>query len=352
MILEELEKIKNGALEQIKKIKDPKTLENLKTKYLGRKSQLSAVLRDLKKLSDQEKPKIGALANEIKNELQEAFTNLEKHLHNLDAAPSGEFIDLTMPGQSGHYGHLHPLSQVQYEIEDIFSSLGFSILDGPELEADYYNFSALNMPAAHPSRDTQDTFFVEDWLAEKSNGKLDDKLRLVLRTQTSAMQVRTMEKYGAPLKAIFPGRVFRYEATDARHETTFSQIEGLMIDKDISISHLIAFLKIMLKGIFKREVGVRLRPGYFPFVEPGFEVDVECLICSGQGCPVCKQTGWVEMIGAGLVHPNVLKAGGLDPKEWSGLAFGVGSTRLSMLKYGINDIRLMNCGDLRFINQF
>jgi phenylalanyl-tRNA synthetase alpha chain len=218
--------------------------------------------------------------------------------------------------------------------------MGFMILDGPELESDYYNFEALNIPTWHPARDTQDTFYIEA------------KEKLLLRTQTSPVQVRAMQKYGAPLRCVVPGRVFRNEATDVSHDHTFYQLEGLMIDKDISITNLIAVMKELLSGIFKREVNVRLRPGYFPFVEPAFELDIQCLICGGKGCSVCKQSGWLELLPCGLVHPNVLKAGGIDPKKYSGFAFGLGLTRLVMMKYKIDDIRLLQSGDLRFLNQF
>lgn len=352
MIKEKLENLKKEALHEINRIADTQSLEKLKVKYLGRKSQLSLILREIKKLAEEERPKIGNLANEIKKCLQDAFEILDKNLKNNKDVEKKNFVDPTLPGHRSNYGHLHPLSQIQYELEDIFLAMGFMILDGPELESDYYNFSALNMPADHPSRDMQDTFFIEDWQVENHIKIADLKNRLVMRTQTSATQVRAIEKYGAPLRAISPGRVFRYESTDARHESTFYQLEGLMIGRDISLSHLIATLKIIFKSIFKREIKLRIRPGYFPFVEPGLEIDVDCLICQGKGCPVCKKTGWVEMLGAGLVHPNVLNAGALDPKIWSGYAFGIGLNRLAMLKYGINDIRLFNSGDLRFIKQF
>jgi phenylalanyl-tRNA synthetase alpha chain len=224
--------------------------------------------------------------------------------------------------------------------------MGFMVLDGPELESEFFNFEALNIPADHPARDMQDTFFIEE---EKNT---DPRNRLVMRTHTSNCQVRSMRQYGAPLRAVFPGRCFRYEATDAVHEATFYQMEGLMVDKDISISHLISVMKMLLSEIFKKEVKIRLRPGYFPFVEPAFELDINCLICSGVGCPACKHSGWIEVLPCGPVHPNVLLAGGLDPKEWSGFAFGLGLTRLAMQKYGINDIRLFQSGDLRFLEQF
>jgi len=224
---------------------------------------------------------------------------------------------------------------VQRQIEEVFSRLGFIVVTGPEMESEYYNFEALNIPPMHPARDMQDTF----WLGN----------RKVLRTQTSAVQVRAMEKYGAPLRIIAPGRCFRYEAIDPSHENTFFQLEGLMIDRNISIANLIAVMRLLLTEVFQREVEVRLRPGYFPFVEPGFELDLRCEICGGKGCPTCKQSGWVELLPCGMVHPNVLKYGGIDAGVYTGFAFGLGLTRLAMMKYGIRDIRVMNSGDLRAI---
>jgi phenylalanyl-tRNA synthetase alpha chain len=250
-----------------------------------------------------------------------------------------------LPGEKIESGHLHPITIVRQELEDLFSSLGFMILDGPELESDYYNFEALNIPKHHPARDMQDTFYIDH---KNAAGEFD----LVLRTHTSPMQVRAMQKYGAPLRCVVPGRVFRNEATDACHEHTLYQLEGLMIDKNISIANLIAVVKEMLSGMFKQEIKTRVRPGYFPFVEPGIEFDMGCLVCHGQKCPSCKHSGWVEMMGAGMVHPNVLKAGGIDPNVYSGFAFGMGIDRLVMMKYGINDIRHFEGGDLRFLQQF
>jgi phenylalanyl-tRNA synthetase alpha chain len=241
---------------------------------------------------------------------------------------------------------------VLFEIEDILYSMGFKVLDGPELESDYYNFVALNMPEDHPSRDMQDTFFIEDWAEATEAKNLKENDKLVLRTQTSNMQIRAIEKYGAPLRIISAGRCFRYEASDASHDSSFYQVEGLMIDKDISVANLIGVIKMVLKAIFRRDVEIRLRPGYFPFVEPAFELDISCLICQGKGCPVCKKSGWLELIPCGMVHPRVLEFGGLDPKKWSGFAFGMGFTRLVMMRYGIDDIRLLLNGDLRFIKQF
>lgn len=340
----ELKKIKEIFLEEIKKIKNLKEVQDLKVKYLGRKGELTKILRELKELSAEEKFKLGRLANELKKELvvylDEVKDRLEKTIKS-----SGE-LDLTLPGQKFELGHLHPNSRVQYQLEDIFSSMGFMVLDGPELESEFYNFEGLNIPATHPARDIQDTFFIDEEKGFNPNN------RLLMRTHTSNLQVRAMKEYGVPLRVIIPGRCFRYEATDASHENTFYHLEGLMIDKEISIAHLIVVMKELLSQIFKKEIKIRLRPGYFPFVEPGFELDINCLICSGQGCSVCKNSGWVEILPCGLVHPNVLRAGGVDPEEYSGFAFGLGLTRLVMMKYNIDDIRLLQSGDLRFLEQF
>lgn len=334
----ELKQLKKRALEEFEKIKNNKELEELRVKYVGRNGELTKVLKQLKDLAVEEKPKIGKLANEVKVALAEKLDDLSSQLTKNARGSIVQATDLTLPGASVKTGSLHPNTIIQYELEDVFKSLGFQVLEGPDIESEYYNFEALNIPADHPARDMQDTF----WL---TSGE-------VLKTHTSAMQVRAMEKYGAPLKAIFPGRCFRYEATDASHDTTFYQLEGLMIDQDISIANLIAVMKELMKGVFGKEVKVRQRPGYFPFVEPGFELDINCLICGGKGCSVCKQTGWLELLPCGLVHPNVLKAGGLDPAKYSGFAFGLGLTRLVMMKYGIDDIRLLQSGDLRFLKQF
>jgi phenylalanyl-tRNA synthetase alpha chain len=275
----------------------------------------------------------------VKEEVTQAFNKLRQEV----GKASKSHFDITLPGIQPTLGHMHPVLIVQRELEDLFRSMGFMVLDGPELESEYYNFEALNIPSWHPARDTQDTFYVKGG---------EEKNRWLLRTHTSAMQVRALEKYGAPLRAVVPGRVFRYEATDASHETTFWQLEGLVVDKDISISHLIATMKALLTGIFRRDVEVRLRPGYFPFVEPGFELDIKCLVCAGKGCSVCKQSGWVELLPCGLVHPKVLAYGGLDPKLYSGFAFGLGLSRLVMMRYKIDDIRLFLSGDIRFLEQF
>lgn len=339
-LIEKLDQLKNN-LTQIDQIKNITELEEFKNRYLSRKNgELVLMLKELSSLSLEAKREIGTLANQVKNELVAKINQREAEL---SLQPDQELIDVTLPVNKEYLGSLHPLSQIQYEIEDIFTSLGFMVLDGPELESEYYNFDALNIPATHPARDMQDTFFVE-------GGTKDT--RLVMRTHTSPVQVRAMHHYGAPLRCIVPGQCYRNEATDARHEFNLHQVEGLMIDTDISVANLIAVVKSFLGAIFNREVKVRLRPGFFAFVEPGFELDFSCLLCHGKGCRVCKNTGWVEFMGSGLVHPNVLKAGGIDPKKYSGFAFGFGTERLAMMKYEIDDIRLFRGGDLRFLRQF
>jgi len=335
-----LKEIKENALKQISKIKNLEALRNYELKLLGRKGELTKLLRGLSDLSVDERKKLGKLANDIKTDLKD---NIKSIKNNLDV-DSGDkkFTDVTLPGDKLEQGHLNPLTILQHELEDIFTAMGFMVLDGPELESDYYNFEALNIPKYHPARDQQDTFYIDR----------DDKEDLVLRTQTSSMQVRAMQKFGAPLRCVVPGRVFRYEAIDATHDNTFYQIEGLMIDENISIANLISVLKEVLSGIFHTQATIRVRPGYFPFVEPGLEVDMQCTMCGGKGCSACKHGGWLEMLGSGMVHPNVLKAGNLDPNKYSGFAFGIGLERLAMMKYNINDIRLFRSGDIRFIEQF
>jgi len=331
-----LKSLKDRIIKELDEAKDAKFVTALKTKYLGRKGELAIILKGLKDLATEEKPRIGQLANEVKKELVVLFDRAEKFWHH----QNDESIDFdsTLPGHRKEIGHLNPSTIVQFEIEDAFSKMGFTIYDGPQLESDYYNFTALNIPEDHPVRDTQDTFWVEG--------------KNLLRTHTSNLQVRMLEKHGAPFRGIFPGRVFRYEATDASHDHTFYQLEGLMIDKDVNIGNLIATMKTLLSSVFQTDVDVRLRPGFFPFVEPGFEMDIKCLVCDGDGCSVCKQSGWLELMPCGMVHPKVLRSAGIDPKEYSGFAFGLGLTRMAMMKYRIDDIRLLQSGDLRFLNQF
>ncbi len=339
-MLEKLDEILKSAERDLKKAESFDDLENIRVKYLGRKSEITSILKSLGNLPKDIRPSVGKRANEVKGIITSLIDkrNLELEDRIFKQLIISESIDVTEPGEKVLQGHLHPITQMRMEVEDIFTSMGFSIMSGPEIELEYYNFEALNIPKDHPARDMQDTIWTED-------GNL-------LRTHTSCVQIRTMEKFKPPIRAIAPGRVFRYEETDASHEHTFYQVEGLMIDRDISVSNLIAVMKTMLKEVFKKEVKVRLRPGYFPFVEPGFELDINCLICGGKGCPVCKYSGWVELLPCGLVHPNVLKAGGIDPDEYSGFAFGMGLDRLVMMRYEINDIRLFHSGDLRFLEQF
>ena len=316
----------------------PKDLEAVQIQYLGRKGLLAESRKavDFRSMSEGDRAAFGRSFNEAKEYMETALREAKARLEGSGAAGPG--IDITLPGSGSSLGSLHPITLVQMELEEIFTSMGFLVDYGFDIETEYYNFDSLNIPFDHPAREMQDTF----WL---TNGML-------LRTQTSANQVRALEKYGAPFKGIFPGRCFRYEAIDATHENTFYQLEGLMVDKDISVAHLISVMKLLLSQVFHREVTVRLRPGYFPFVEPGFELDIKCLICGGKGCRSCKNAGWLELLPCGLVHPNVLRHGGIDPDVWSGFAFGLGLTRLAMMKYAIPDIRLFNLGDIRMLEQF
>ncbi len=315
-------------------------VEAVRVEALGRKGKLAEISKEMGKLAPEERKRIGQLLNSVKQDLEGKIDARKAELESaaLGARLDIEWIDLTAPAPGPRPGSLHPVTQVQRELEQLFISMGFAVLDGPEVETEYYNFDALNIPADHPARDMQDTFWLKD-------GRL-------LRTHTSPVQVRGLETLRPPLKMIAPGRVFRNEEVDPSHEHTFYQLEGMMVDHDVSVAHLIYFMKTLLSAIFKREVTVRLRPGFFPFVEPGFELDIQCLICNGAGCPVCKQSGWVELLPCGLVHPAVLRYGGANPEEWGGFAFGLGLTRLAMMRYGVDDIRLMNSGDLRFLRQF
>ena len=315
-------------------------LEAIRVDVLGRKGKLAQLGKQLGTLPPDQRAELGKTLNAAKQTLEPAFETKKAELERaaLHRRLESEWLDLTLPAPGPRRGSLHPVTQIQSEIEDLFISLGFAVLDGPEVETEYYNFDALNIPRDHPARDAQDTF----WLTDCN----------LLRTHTSPVQVRGMERLGAPLRVIAPGRVFRNEEVDASHEHTFYQVEGMMIDREVSVGHLVYFMKAMLSAVFHREVSVRLRPGFFPFVEPGFELDLGCLICGGYGCPVCKQSGWVEMMGCGLVHSNVLRMSGIDPDQWNGFAFGLGLTRLAMMRYGIDDIRLLQGGDLRFLNQF
>ena len=340
MLEQQLSDLESAALARIKAASSPKDLEAVRVEVHGRKGALTQISKDMGKLAPEDRARIGKLLNTVKQTIEgtAAIVQSQFDADALQTRLNAEWLDLTIPAPGPQRGHLHPITQIQTEIEDLFASLGFAVLDGPEVEDEYHNFDALNIPADHPARDMQDTF----WL---TGGNL-------LRTHTSPVQVRGMERLGPPLRMIAPGRAFRNENVDASHEHTFYQLEGMMVDRDVSVAHLIYFMKTLLTAIFKREVTVRLRPGYFPFVEPGFELDIQCLICGGPGCPVCKQSGWVELLPCGLVNPNVLRMSGIDPEEWNGFAFGLGLTRLVMMRYAIDDIRLLQGGDLRFLRQF
>jgi phenylalanyl-tRNA synthetase alpha chain len=315
------------------------TLDELKqaeARLLGKKSALADLLGRIREFPPEQRGTAGKRLNELKNDVNARVQQRRKELESSAAAADlrqAQAYDPTLPPPVATRGSVHPVTYVQWEVEDVFERLGFSVVRGPEMETEYYNFEALNIPAMHPARDMQDTF----WL---TNGML-------LRTHTSPCQVRAMERFGPPLRVIAPGRCFRYETIDASHENTFFQLEGLMIDRHISIANLIAIMKLLLREILRRDVTIRLRPGYFPFVEPGFELDMRCGICDGAGCPTCKRSGWVEVLPCGMVHPNVLRFGGIDPHEYTGFAFGLGLTRLAMMKYGVSDIRILNSGDLR-----
>lgn len=335
-------KIKQNAIAELEKIKNLEVFEKLQTKYLGRKSELSEILKSLAELKEDKRKAIGKIANEAKSELEELFKTKQEELEKVFSPHN--IIDPTLPGEKIKSGHLHPITLIQNDLEQIFKSMGFMVATGPELETDFYNFTALNVPADHPARDMQDTFYIKDKKGEKSD--------FVMRTHTSPVQVRTMQKYGAPLRCVAPGRVFRCEATDAVHEHTFYQLEGLVVDKNVSIANMISVLSELLDGIFGEKMETRIRPGYFPFVEPAIEIDIKCTICKGEKCPACKHSGWLEVLPAGMVHPEVLKHGGLDPKEWNGFAFGLGMTRLAMMKYKIKDIRHFQSGNLKFLEQF
>lgn len=322
-----------------------------KANFLGKKGKVSEIMKSLGSMSPEEKKIIGPMVNAVKDEmlnlLQDKLDTLE--LEKINKKLEKEKIDITysdsLKSDGVPHGGYHPRTIVQKEIEDVFLSMGFEVLDGPHIEDEFHNFEALNIPGDHPARDMQDTF----WFHHPHS---DEENKYLLRTHTSTIQIRGMLERKPPFRFIAPGTVFRCERTDASHEMVFNQLEGMMVGKDVSVAHLIYFMKTLLKEIFKKEVKVRLRPGYFPFVEPGFELDISCLICNGKGCSVCKKTGWVELLPCGMVHPNVLKAGNIGPDEWSGFAFGLGLDRLVMMRYEIDDIRHFNNGDLRFYQQF
>ena len=332
----------NGILnEALSAIGSPDAdLEQIRVRYLGKKGELTAVLRGMGALSPEERPIVGQMANEVRAKIEEALTaasGLAKQ-RELEKKLAAEKIDVTMPAEDVEVGHHHPLTLVQRRLEDIFIGMGFSIVEGPEVEYDYYNFQALNIPENHPARDTQDTFYITD--------------NILLRSQTSPVQVRAMEKQKPPIRVISPGRVYRSDALDASHSPLFHQCEGLVVDKGITMGDLKGMLETFAKTMFGEDTRIRFRPHHFPFTEPSAEVDVSCFMCGGKGCRLCKGEGWIEILGAGMVHPFVLSNCGIDPEEYSGFAFGMGVERIAMIKYGIGDIRLFYENDTRFIEQF
>lgn len=335
-----LEEIKSLALESVAAAADEKQIDEVRVKYLGKKGELTAILKQMGSLSPEERPVMGQLVNKAKAELEEAIAAASKLFKEKAAEErlKSETIDVTLPSKPATVGKLHPLNTVLNDMIDIFQSMGFDVVDGPEVETDFYNFEALNVPADHPARDMQDTFY----LAEN----------LLLRTQTSAAQIRTMETRKPPIKIICPGRVYRADEVDATHSPVFHQIEGLVVDKNITMCDLKGVLEQFAHEIYGKDTEVKFRPSFFPFTEPSVEVDVTCSECKGKGCRVCKGSGWIEILGAGMVHPRVLKACGIDPEEYTGFAFGIGLDRLTTTRYKISDIRLLFENDLRFLKQF
>ena len=335
-----IQALRNDLEARLSAVGDEAALEEVRVAFLGKRGLVTELLKGLRELSVEEKKVAGGLINKFKTEAEEALAAAAEQLAARaleESLKNAKRYNPTLPSV-GAVGSYHPITLVRRSLERIFTGMGFTVEDYQEIVNDYQCFESLNIPKHHPARDMQDTFYLE-------NGQL-------LKTQTSAAQNAIMKKYGAPLRAIFPGRCFRNEATDACPENTFFQMEGMMIDKDISISNLIYFMKTMLSEVFARPVNVRLRPGFFPFTEPGFELDISCLICGGKGCPSCKNSGWLELCPCGMIHPNVLREGGIDPEEYTGFAFGLGLTRLAMMKYGIKDIRDFNSGSLAALSQF
>lgn len=335
-----LEQIKNSAIEALETCDTLKGLDELKVKFLGKKGELTQILKQMGKLSAEERPVIGQLANEVRANIEAEVTARLTALKDkqLELQLKAEKIDVTMPGKKFHIGKQHPLSTVMDEIKEIFLGMGFDVVSGPEVELDYYNFEALNIPKGHPARDEQDTFYINE--------------NTILRTQTSPVQIRTMEKRKPPIRIISPGRVYRSDALDATHSPVFHQIEGLVVDKGITMSDLKGTLEMFIKSLYGEDSQIRFRPHHFPFTEPSAEIDVMCFSCHGEGCRLCKGEGWIEVLGAGMVHPKVLQNCNIDPEEYSGFAFGMGLERVVMRRYNINDIRMFTENDLRFLNQF
>lgn len=345
--MEQLEKVSEDAKSAIEKISTREELEDLRITYLGRNGIITNLLHQIKDLPEDQRPQFGKRANEIK----QIITNLlEERIKFIDSSTKNQIdtlFDFTLTGKPYPFGHQHPLTQVMNEITEIFSRLGFAIAEGPDVETEYYNFEALNFPPNHPARDTQDTFYVKSL----SSGK-ETSTQLLLRTHTSPVQIRVMEKTQPPVRIIVPGRVYRSDEIDASHSIVFHQVEGFAVDENITFADLKYTLTAFIKSMFGKETQARFRPSYFPFVEPGAEVDMTCLFCKGQGCKVCKQSGYLEILGAGMIHPNVFKYVNYDSEKYSGFAFGMGVERIAMLKYDINDMRLFYENDIRFLAQF
>jgi len=338
---EEISKIQKEALQNVEKAKDSKELNNIRVQYLGKKGELTLLLRQMGNLTPEERPVMGAAVNTAKQEVETKIQEKEEVLRKLELEErlKKEEIDITLPSQKIKRGSKHPLNRVIEEVEDLFVSMGYDVVSGPELETDEYCFERLNLPKGHPARDMQDSFYITT--------------EHLLRTQTSSVQARTMmaNEEKTPIRVIVPGKTFRRE-DDATHSHQFNQVEGLVVDKNISLADLKGTLEVFMKKMLGQNTELRFRPSYFPFTEPSYEVDVTCFKCGGKGCNLCKQTGWIELLGSGIVHPNVLKMNGYDPEKYSGFAFGVGLDRLAMFKYGITDIRLLYQNDVRFLNQF
>lgn len=337
---EQLEAIRQKALNELENAASIQDIEAVRIKFLGKKGELTGILKQMGKLSAEERPVVGQLANVIRSEIEAKIEEDSKAIAQKHQAEKlkAEKIDVTLPGKAKVLGSRHPLTVVLNDIKDIFIGMGFDIVDGPEVEKDYYNFEALNIPKDHPARDTQDTFYINE--------------NIVLRTQTSPVQVRVMEKQQPPIRIISPGRVFRSDAVDATHSPLFHQIEGLVVDKGVSFADLKGTLEIFIKQLYGEDSVVRFRPHHFPFTEPSAEVDVQCFNCHGAGCPLCKGEGWIEILGCGMVHPKVLETCNIDPEVYSGFAFGLGLERIAMRRYNINDLRLFFENDVRFLKQF
>ena len=335
---QELLQLQAEAVTKLSTLENQKDLEELRVRYLGRKGLFTGLLRQLGKVSADDRPRLGQLANQIKEELDQKFTARKSELAGSDTGAAVIRDDLSLPGRIASFGRLHPVTQIMDEVCSIFIDLGFAVAEGPDVELDYYNFEALNIPKHHPARDMHDTFYIND--------------SILLRTHTSPMQIRAMEKERPPLRIIAPGKVYRCDS-DITHTPMFHLVEGFLVDRKVSFADLKGILSVFCQKMFDQsDIGLRFRPSFFPFTEPSAEVDIGCVICQGKGCRVCKQTGWLEILGAGMIDPEVLKMVDYDPEEFSGFAFGLGIERIAMLKYGIDDIRLFYENDLRFLNQF